>query len=337
MIPIMSLQKKIVLYLLYLYDSLRLKLKEQSMLSDIFLISQHKASMDWSNYLYYIPCPNQFITCSIYQQPILNPSLYQHLLGLKKLGPPFLTDPVILSICMANPRTIEALEMAIQEAMASPEKIYAQKPPQLPLKLAHSILKFTTDKNFSGQKHLPAKRKTMDEIATDLGWIQANIKEKSPSSTPVRSPPHSLTNETTVSPQLVKSASGNIFSITESNLRSLRDPNQPTQVSIPIKGIPKSEAKIYQLANSVKIVQKCQGRPKAKSLTTKEDQIPEKKPEDVLHSLVHVGFIDEDQARQINKKLQVHKPPKVSKRPHSSDWTPNLMRKMGPFPKRPRS
>lgn len=321
-------------YLLYLYDSLRLKLEEdntnnnkQNSLKDVFLISQHKASMNWSKYHYYLTCPNSMICCSIYQQPLPNADLFKSLMALKPAHQDILTDPVILSISLDVPTKEDALKKSIETASPPRQLIFYKKPHQISLQLQTAILNLTTKKSLPQNKTPVTKKpKTLDETIIELGWVQNNESSQSPKHTPTN-----LELETTVSPRFVKSANGGP-SAPPTCLRCLRDPDQPTSVSLQIDGIPRTEKKIYQLANNVRMIQKLQGKTKAKLPSGKDDLIAEDSPDDVLHNLVSIGYIDEEDSKKIKNRISVPKPQRPSgggKRAKSIESNPPAQKRAG--------
>ena len=115
--------------------------------------------------------------------------------------------------------------------------------------------------------------------------------------------------ETTVSPRYAKSvhAKGQLASA-ESSLRHLRDPDQPTPVSKQINGIHRTEAQIFTLANNVRILQKMNGKTKSKLTSNKEETLPDESPEEILRSLVNIGYIDESDVIAIKSRLNAPKP-----------------------------
>ncbi|OHT03968.1 3'-5' exonuclease family protein [Tritrichomonas foetus] len=314
-------------YHLYLYDSLRLKLKEDnpSSLRDVFLISQHKASMDWSKYLYYLTCPNSMILCSIYQQPLPNAVLFKSLMALKPFNMEYLTDAIILSIALDVPTNEEELKKSIEIASPPRQLIFAKKVIQIPVQLQHSIFSSTSKAPTPQNKSSATKKtKTLDETIAELGWVQSTDPSQSPKQQPI-----DFKLDTTVSPRLVKSANGGP-TVTGAYLRYLRDPDQPTSVSLQIEGIPKTEAQIYQLANNVRMIQKLQGKTKAKLPSGKDEPINEESPDEVLHNLVSIGYIDDEEAKKIKDKISVPKPQRTgSKRARSSDSKPQVQRRTG--------
>lgn len=303
-------------YLLYLYDSLRLKIiDDKNSLRDVFLISQHKASMNWSKYHYYLTCPSPMICCSIYEQPIPNITLYKALMGLKSSYPDILTDPVILSIALDVPNKEDALKKSIETASPPRQLIFFKKPIQIPSQLQLAIFNITSRFQTQSNKNAASKKqKTLDDTITELGWVQNNESSQSPKQTQ-----NDLILETTVSPRLVKSTKGGPTAPTN-YLRCLRNPDQPTLVSLQIDGIPRTEKKIYQLANNVRMIQKIQGKTKAKLPSGKDENINNDSPDDVLQNLYSIGYIDEEEKKLIKNRVSDPKPPK-GKRSHSTEST----------------
>ena len=54
-----------------------------------------------------------------------------------------------------------------------------------------------------------------------------------------------------------------------------------------------------------------QGKTKSKLSTNKEDQIPDETPEEVLRSLSNIGYIEENDVKNILIKLSTPKPSKT--------------------------
>ena len=313
-------------YHLYLYDSLRLKLKElkPNALNDVFLISQHKASLDWSKYRHCLNCPNSMILCSIYQQPLPNATLFRSLMGLKQMYSDILSDQVILSIALDVPTSEEALRKAIETATPPSQYIFAKKSIQLSLQFQHSIFSATSKIPSSQNKssNTAKKPKTLDETIMELGWVQNNDTAQSPKQQPI-----DFRLETTVSPRLVKLGNGG-HTTAGAYLRYLRDPDQPTSVSLQIDGIPRTEAKIYQLANNVRMIQKLQGKTKAKLPSGKDEPITEETPDEILNKLVNIGYIDNDEAKKIKDRISVPKQQRTgTKRARSSESKAQLQRR----------
>ena len=346
----MRIARQQVHYNLYLYDSLRLKLKEDKphSLNDVFLISQHKASTNWSQYRHYIINPNSTLLCSIFQQPLPNSVLYKTLMSLKQNNPGIMTDRFILVLSLNIPTSEEKLRNCLEIANPPHQLCFNRKLFNISPQLQSSILSITN--KFLQSTHLnvnqePIKKtKTLEETITELGWIPRNENNGSnnnPPSTPQKAKHQIDFNlDTTVSPRLVKGFTGASASIAGSYLRHLRDPDQPTSVSLQIEGIPRTEAKIYQLANNVRMMQKLQGKTKAKLTSGKDEQIIEETPDEVLHSLVSIGYIDEDEASKIKEKISAPKPQRTtcSKRARSSDSKLVDKNRTGsqPYNKRPR-
>ncbi|OHT04681.1 3'-5' exonuclease family protein [Tritrichomonas foetus] len=326
-------------YLLYLYDSLRLKLKEDTptSLNDVFLISQQKASMDWSDYKYHITCPNSTLLSSIYQQPLPYTTLFKTIMSLKLTNREILSDPIILSISLDAPTTEDALKRSIEVANPPRQIMFAQKQKMIPLSLQHSIYNASVKVSNSGNRSNPSnqlqqKPKTLEETIVELGWVQSMDNQHSPKRRPA-----DFCLETTISPRFIKSASC-CQNSPGAALRYLRDPDQPTSVSLQIEGIPRTEARIYQLANNVRMIQKLQGKTKAKLPSGKDEPVAEETPSEVLHDLVSIGYIDDEEAKIIKDKMAVPKPQRTGqKRARSSDSKPTQpQRRTAPQYKRPR-
>lgn len=303
-------------YLLYLYDSHRLKLNEYkpNSLNDVFLISQQKSSMNWSKYRYYLACPNPMICCSIYEQPMPNATLFKGLMTLKAAHQDILTDPVILSIALDVPIKEDALKKSIETANPPRQLIFAKKPHQISPQLQIAILGQTSKFQTPPNKNVTSKKpKTLDETIIELGWVQNNESSQSPKPTQ-----NEVILETTVSPRLVKSTKGEP-NAPSNYLRILRNPDQPTSVSLQIDGIPSSEKKIYQLANNVRMIQKLQGKTKQKLPTGKDEVINEDSPDEVLHNLVSIGYIDDEEEKQIKNSISNNKAPRNPKRARSTE------------------
>lgn len=312
-------------YLLYLYDSLRLKITDdKKSLRDVFLISQHKASMDWSKYHYYITCPNPVTCCSIYEQPIPNIALFKSLMSLKPKYPDFLTDPVILSIALDVPNKEETLRKSIDTASPPRQLIFAKKPCLIPQKLITEVLIITSRFQTQANKNTSTKKaKSIDETIIELGWVQNNESSQSPKQTQ-----NDLILETTVSPRLVKSAQGGPASPNNS-VRCLRNPDQPTSVSLQIDGIPRTEKKIYNLANNVRMLQKLQGKTKAKLQSGNNEVIVEGQPNNVLDNLRDIGYIDQEEVDLIKNRISDPKPPKGGKRARSIESNTQTNKRAG--------
>lgn len=318
----MKIARQRMHYLLYLYDSLRLKLKENSetSLNDVFLISQQKVSMDWSKYNYYLTCPNRIICSTLYQQPLPNQNIYKSLIQLKLTYPNIMTDAVALSIALDLPTSEEALQKTISSATPQKQMIFSKKPSPIPRKLQLDISQIikTAPPSSRGASRDAPKAKTIEDTIIELGWIPNNESSQSPK--PARI---DIRHETTVSPRLVKTASDNQNSRVK-DLRSLRDPDQPTSVSLQIEGIPKTEEKIYQLANNVRRIQKLEKKAKTKLQSNQDDPSSDIPPEDILSNLVHIGYIDIDEVKLITNKLSEPKQPKPAQtRARSSDSKPS--------------
>lgn len=325
-------------YLLYLYDSLRLKLTEESseLLERTVCISHHKASMDWSNFRTIISSPNCAILAAAYGQPVPSANVIRVIKNARQNETPqghlpqsIMSDASLTWVALTLPKTQKALEAALIESSPKHKALYAADPPVLPKKLCDEILK---EKSVNEQYEIKAQpQKTLDEIVTEIGWIPSEEQFDAPK----RPSEIHLALETTVSPRVAKSAKGKTQPPAGAYLRHLRDPDQPTSVSKQIDGIPRTEAQIFALANNVRLLQKINGKTKTKLASTKEDALPDESPDDVLRSLVGMTYIDEADAAQIIQKINAPKPVKPTAknyRPKNSKTPPGQQKVMSNQP-----
>ena len=285
----MQRAKQQIHYLLYLYDSLRLKLvSKTNMLKYVLLISNQKANMDWRIHIFNIFSPNPVILSSLFHQPLPDQILFTQIMAIKNKYP-MLTDALILWICLEIPKTIEEL-ISIEKLVQQKHQMFLKPFVQLPKAIEQLILAITTDMKNTGtlQKQAKPRKKqeTIDEIVAELGWFSE------PESIPINTQTD-FQIETTLSPKQIQSSN------TPSSLLNLRDPEQPTSVSLQIPGIPQTEKYIYEFANNLRLIQKIQGKSKTKLVINKEENIQEEAPEKAIARLVRIGYINEKEAQKI--------------------------------------
>lgn len=325
----MRIARQRVHYLLYLYDSLRLKLTDgenSDPLSNAVVISHHKSEMDWSGYKFVLQSPNATILSRIYNQPVPNAALVRALMDIRQQEaqpalPQFaLSDAAITWIALTAPKNQKALENALVDAAPKHRTMFTREVPEIPKSLATAILA-AIEKQPPAEafEQKPQKQKTLQEIITEIGWLPDDGQLDAP-----KKQEEPILLETTVSPRVAKNAAQKGLSTPAgAYLKHLRDPDQPTSVSKQIEGIPKTEAQIFALANNVRLLQKMNGKTKTKLAATKEDVITDESPDDVLRSLLSMGYIDETEVNAIKAKLSAPKPAKPSqKRGRSKDSKP---------------
>jgi hypothetical protein len=314
-------------YLLYLYDSLRLYLKKAptpDLLRTAFRISHQKASMRWDRFRSVLQCPNALILSSLYRQPLPHAETYQRLMLAKQEHPDLLRDVHALWLSLAVPRTPAEVGRAITACAPPPELPFA-KPQFVDEKVAEFVLSALRDApDAIGPDDVASAPQTIDDIVTELGWVP---RDESTEARVQVAPDCALV--TGISPRLAVK-SDRAREPGAGNLRHLMNPDQPTIVSRQIEGIPNTEAQIYQLANELRMRQKLQGKVKVKPQPVKEDAILDDDPETVLHNLVSVGYIDEQQ----EKKIRIEaggggggRPEGTQRRAHSEDKTTNPPRR----------
>ena len=116
----------------------------------------------------------------------------------------------------------------------------------------------------SDKKKLAHKEpKTLEEIIEELGWVVTDMDSESAGSQST-----DCLLEATIPPRFMSKTERVADSQSASGgyLKHLRNPDQPTSVSRQIEGIPRTESRIYALANNVRMMQKINGKPKAKLL-----------------------------------------------------------------------
>lgn len=285
----MQITRQQVHYLLYLYDSFRLKINsETNMLKNVLLISNQKANMDWRFHIFELYLPNSIILSSLYHQPLPDNMLFTRIMTLKTKFP-ILTDSLILWICLQVPKTIEEL-ISIEKLAQQNQQMFEKTFVRLPKTLEQSILSIITNvintKQLQRQTTLQKRHKSVDEIVTELGWFSE------PKTAPIQRQSN-FQIETTLSPKQIQSSN------TPSSLLNLRDPEQPTSVSLQIPGIPQTEKCIYDFANNLRLIQKIKGKNKAKLIINKEENTQEETPEKAISKLVQIGYINETAAQKI--------------------------------------
>jgi len=353
----MRLARQRVHYLLYLYDSLRQKLLKSNDLSSkseasgeplnyealkcVLIVSQHKAScIDWSNYRTFVFSPNKTILSSLYQQPLPNQSLYHTLLktriGLSNgIIPQFvITDANLLWISLVVPKQYNTLMNAIINSSPKNKSMYIQTPPNVSENVINAFLDKLKSINITDYVEVKEKKpRTLEETIAEVGWLPIDD-----SSVPSKSESEGYYIQTVLSPRGERNDKRvDPFTSLGGSLRHLRHPEQPTSVSRQIEGIPKTETYIFSLANNVRLMQKIHGKTKAKLTTSKEDQLPDEPPEEVLKNLVSIGYIEDSDAKQILSKLNTPKPTKVqSKKPRPKETKSSVPSKNPPQVKKPR-
>ncbi|EAY21196.1 3'-5' exonuclease family protein [Trichomonas vaginalis G3] len=314
----MRLARQRVHYLLYLYDSLRLKLTEEStkLLDKTIAISHHKASMDWTSYRTMIISPNGAILAAAYGQPIPSANVLRSIKNARQnetnngiLPQAIMSDAALTWCALTLPTNQKALDAALIESSPKHKQMYAPDPHSIPKRLSDEIIKEKSVNENYEIKSPPSK--TLDEIVAEIGWVPSEENLESPK----RPSEVHLALDTTVSPRVAKSAKGKTQTPAGAYLRHLRDPDQPTSVSRQIDGIPRTEAQIFALANNVRLLQKINGKTKTKLAAAKEETLPDESPEDVLRALVGMNYIDEADANQIKAKMNAPKPTKPAAKP----------------------
>jgi hypothetical protein len=301
-------------YLLYLYDSLRLYLRQAptpGLLPAVFRISQQKAAVRWGRFRAVLQSPNALILASLYGQPVPDTALFRHLAAAKRDHPELLTDANVLWLSLTVPKTVPDLERALRACVPPPDFALAKPAMAAADALVDLVLPHLQDAPRPADADGAGERpQTLDDVIAELGWVERDPPPRS------RSPECALA--TGISPRLAAGAGRGRESGT-GNLRHLMNPNQPTIVSRQIDGIPSTEEQIYQLANEVRMRQKLQGKTKAKLGAVKDEGVPEDDPETVLRDLVAIAYIDEHEARRIRLDVAGGRAPGQQRRARSED------------------
>lgn len=306
----MRISRQRIHYLLYLYDSLRLKLKEKdpNELTILRRISHHKAELDWSTYRFFIDSPNTSILSALYEQPPPPKAVLKSLNALRiaqnaQLPQLVFSDAVMVWLGLTCPKNQQSLLQELTECSVQNRSFVALKPYKLPQDLMDSILQITEKCQPPLYPLKEKKVKELEDIITELGWLPVNDQTDTP-----KKQMNFTALDTTVSPRVVKVASDNESPQTGKSLKHLRDPDQPTPISKQIEGIPKTESQIFALANNVRLLQKINGKTKTKLAPSKEETVPEESSEDILKALVNVvGYISESEAQMITDKINAQK------------------------------
>lgn len=299
----MNLARQEVHYLLYLYDSMRCRLNAQSgdVLKHTVQVSHQKAMMDWSRYRFILKRPNAAILASLYRQPLPNRTLFSRLMNVRGDYADCLSEAAVLWLSVDIPSNDEALKHALAVCEAGGSTLLVRPADGVSSQVQSVLLGVLKCSSKDRPPPLRRHEKTIQEIIEELGWIQVT-----PGASGADMPSVDCLLETPISPRLKAETrtDGDSVSASGGYIKHLRNPDQPTSVSQQIEGIPRTESKIYALANNVRIMQKMQGKTKAKLPAAKDDHIPDTEPEDMLHKLMHIGYIDDHMKKRILEKIQ---------------------------------
>ncbi|KAH0786161.1 3'-5' exonuclease family protein [Histomonas meleagridis] len=226
------------------------------------------------------------------------------------------------------PRTPEELTNVLNRSHPPRQQMFYRPPLSLPDSIQYSILSITNDKSITGDipkpdPHLKKQEgtpRTAREVVQKLGWLSENDTKPKPIQT--------FSSENAASPQLRIEPTNS-----PSSLLNLCDPDQPTSVSLQIPEIPRTEEVIYIIANKVRMIQKIEGKSKAKLMPNKEDTNVSviDQTDDPLSNLVNTGYISGEEAQQIRLKVNKTKVlrPTPQKRSRSADSSKTSQRKHG--------
>jgi ribonuclease D len=297
----MNIARQDVHYLLYLYDSLRCYVNRStvdSALRSVYRISHQRAAVDWSRYRSVLVGPNALILSSLYRQPVPNLGLFQKLMRIKVQHGHDLTDASILWLALAAPQTESDLEKQLSKCGRQQSLNFRSPAIKLSEQLQTVVLAATREVPSPTEPDADDDQpKTMDELVVELGWVCQDQGEVEPEGA-------EGSVATGISPRLM--SPGRMSP--GANLKHLMNPDQPTSVSRQIEGIPTTEPAIYALANDVRMRQKLQGKTKAKLPSGQDEVPPDDDTETLLHNLVAVGYIDDQEARKIKEKCSAAKP-----------------------------
>ena len=332
----MKLARQEMHYLLYLYDLLRCYLNERGndLLRYTLQVSHQKAYMRWDKYRFVLQSPNAKILASLYQQPLPNLALFHNLMTVRRDHPDEVSYAAVLWVAVDVPTNQGDLQQALIVCDPMRQEIFKKPDVRVSKSVQHLMLAATSRHPPSDRrKPVHKEQKTFDQIIEELGWVPTDMDSESAGSVST-----DCLLETTIPQRLV----GNSEKLAENPsasggyLKHLRNPDQPTSVSRQIEGIPRTEPRIYALANNVRMMQKINGKTKAKLPAGKDDQIPETPPEEVSRRLFHIGYIDADDMKRLSEKTTVPKERTDQRRAQSEQSKPRARRSPNsqPFVKR---
>ena len=300
----MKLARQDMHYLLYLYDLLRCSLNraDKDLLRYTLQVSHQKSYMRWDHYRFVLRCPNEMILASLYQQPIPNRQLFRNLMAVKRHNPDEISYAEVLWVALIAPANQDELEQALLVCDPCQHDVFKKPHVCMSDPVQNLVLTVVAKSHYtpSDKKKLAHKEpKTLEEIIEELGWVVTDMDSESAGSQST-----DCLLEATIPPRFMSKTERVADSQSASGgyLKHLRNPDQPTSVSRQIEGIPRTESRIYALANNVRMMQKINGKPKAKLPAGKDEQIPETPPAEVSRRLLHIGYIDAEDMKRFSEK-----------------------------------